>query len=177
MKKSIVFLLVLTVVFSLSQFLEGEEKETKKFFKVTHAMHSSISGEETPDKIQAVDIELDSTYTYFQPDYSNDFVVTGKCHNAGTTSAVDAKIHINFYDINWNFIGYDYNYIWGGTNSLTSGGYYTNGLGPGDTGFFKIWTNFDYDQVYYWSYWFTSATYSHTPAKHLIKGSCPLEAK
>ncbi|NIM15908.1 MAG: hypothetical protein GTO45_28245 [Candidatus Aminicenantes bacterium] len=138
---------------------ERDQKEEK------HARLSSIAREEQPDKPNAVDIALDSTYIYFQPDYRDDLVITGRCHNAGTSSAVFVKVNFNLYDSNWNFIGYDYSYVWGGSNSqLTSSGIYTNALGAGDYGFFKVWTNYDYNNVMYYNYWFTWDTYAHTAA-------------
>jgi len=129
-----------------------------------HSRFAAVKGIEEPDKTNTVDIQLDSTYIYLQPDFEGDLYITGMCHNAGTSSAVFLKVHFNLYDSNWNWIGYDYNYVWGGSNVNLGGGIFTNALEAGDYGFFKVWTNFDYNTVKHWSYWFTWSTYSYTTA-------------
>jgi len=195
MKKIIVFALVLTVVVSFSQALNAKDKRKifsvphdqskvtqkgkseveqlkrgryirEKDQKVEkHSKASFFSDSHDADKPHAVDITMDSSYIYFQPDYTNDAVITGVCHNAGTSSAVFVKVNFNLYDSNWNFIGTDYTYVWGGSNAkLSLSGIFTNALGPGDYGFFKVWTNYDYNNVKYYSYWFNWETYSHTTA-------------
>lgn len=114
-------------------------------------------------KIKSADISLVSNSDYAQSDYSGDLVLTGAVKNNGTTASVFTKINVALYDKNGDFIGSDSTYINGGTNvKLMNSGVYINALLPGEKGFFKIWTSYDYSNVGSWQFAFDWDEYSYS---------------
>jgi hypothetical protein len=100
-----------------------------------------------------------------KPNYTNDILFMGTCTNTGSSSIVFPQITAVFWGAGDSFIGTDYTYVNGGTNSkLTSSGYFTNALGPGETGFFLMFTSYDYSMVEKITYSFDYETYGHTSA-------------
>ena len=160
----------------------GWEQEKKiRYFEIRNKKQenqttiNSEAGEFEVDRVQAVNITMDDDSLYFQPDYFGDLVMTGLLYNAGTTSAVFVRVDVDFYDINQNFIGSDFTYVWGGSNvKLTGSGIYTNALGYGDNGFFKAWTFYDYNNVYWYDYTISYETYSHTAANAALTFDGPV---
>jgi hypothetical protein len=102
------------------------------------------------DKTQAIDIELDDDFTYWQ-DGLGDVFITALCHNAGSTYAAMIEAEVSFYDINDIYLGYDTGWVYGGTNNVQYGssGYCTNELAPGEYGFFYVWPNISYNEADY----------------------------
>jgi hypothetical protein len=184
MKKSIVLLLVLTFLFTFAYGLnaEGEKKlikrpdpspEAKKMDpekwqakrdrlmqakERKQAMVKKFGLERLPaDSPSAVDIDLDSSYTYWQSGLG-DVYMTALCYNAGTSYAAMIEAEVSFYDINQNYLGYDTGWVYGGSRCVQYGtaGYCTNELAPGEWGFFYVWPNVTYADAYYYTVTFTA---------------------
>jgi len=109
-------------------------------------------------KTQAIDIQLDDSYTYIQDDGFADVFMTGLCHNAGSTYAAMIEATVEFYDMDHNFLGSDTGWVFGGTKNVQYGssGYCTNELAPGEYGFFYVWPEISYNAVKYYSVSFTA---------------------
>ena len=148
--------------------LEREEKKRRRYemdrerIEVKLFKHSMSISAPGIDRVNSVDIQGNTSSMNAIADYSGDYVFLGSCVNAGTTAACFVKVNIKMYDASDNFIDSDYSYIAGGTNVKLSSDIYTNALLPGETGFFKVWTNYDYSQVSWIQWWFTYDTYSYS---------------
>jgi hypothetical protein len=141
-------------------------KERKDDMFAKFAATAEVPG---TDSTQAVDIQMHSNSTYWQSDSFGDLVWTGACFNNGSTSAVFVRVDIEVYDSADNLLGSDYSYIWGGTNAKTvSAGLYINALGPGEDGFFRVWTDISYAQASYLYYSFNYYTYPHVAASAMV---------
>jgi hypothetical protein len=185
MKKTIIFIVVLTVIFTFSFQLNAENQEGKKLFKKPEPlpgiqrvdpsawetkrehllqakerkqqMMGKYDFQRLPaDNPNAVDIQLDTSYTNWQSGLG-DVYMTALCYNAGTSYAAMVEATVNFYDINQNYLGYDDGYVYGGTRNVQYGtaGYCTNEIAPGEWGFFYVWPNISYANAYYYSVSFT----------------------
>ncbi len=127
-----------------------------------HARQISAAGSANGDKPQDVDIDFVTDSDHWQSDSTGDLVWTGACQNLGTTGATFLKITIDVYDSLNNYLGSDYNYVWGGSNvQLYPSGLYTNAIRPDQYGFFRIWTNISYASAHTLNYTFTYDTYSY----------------
>ena len=146
------------------RYLMARERKEEMFAKF-----SSRAELLETDSTQAVDIQMYSTTTHWQADFSGDLVWTGACYNNGSTSAIFVRIDIDVYDSANNLLGSDFSYIWGGTNAKTTGsGTYINALGPGESGFFRVWTDISYAQADHLVYIFSYYTYAHTAANAMV---------
>jgi len=127
------------------RFIQARSRKEEKRMKHTSVSKSMMF---QADKPNADNMTVDEGSVYFQPDYSGDTVITGLCQNIGTSSAAFVRVEYQLYNSGGTFLGDDYTYAWGGTNSqLTGSGTFTNILESGDYGFFKIWTDIDYANV------------------------------
>ncbi|NIM11951.1 MAG: hypothetical protein GTO45_07535 [Candidatus Aminicenantes bacterium] len=155
---------------------KGELEQKKRFLEIRdrkqrfYSKISSMPEAFEADKPKAVNLMMDENSLYFQRDFEDDLVMTGLCYNYGTTSAVFVRVDVDLYDINQNYIGSDFTYVWGGSIvQLAGSGDFINALGHNDYGFFKVWTYYDYDDVYWYDYTISYNTYSHTPAKAALE--------
>ncbi|UCH98577.1 MAG: hypothetical protein JSV88_17485 [Candidatus Aminicenantes bacterium] len=187
MKKIILFVLVLTVIFSfsyqlsakgeekilikrpepveLTQQLSAEEMQAKRdrLFQAKYRRQELYEKFGSPgqrisaDNPNAVDIQLDSSYTNWQ-NQAGDVYMTALCYNAGTSYAAMVEAEVDFYDINQNYLGYDTGWVYGGTYNVQYGtsGYCTNEIAPGEYGFFWVWPDVSYADAYYYSVNFTA---------------------
>jgi hypothetical protein len=186
MKRTIIFIVVLTFIFTFSYQLNAENQEGKKLFKKPeplpgiqrvdpsawetkreHLLQAKERKQQMMEKYEferlpadnpnAVDIDLDASYTYWQNDGLGDVYMTALCYNAGTSYAAMVEAKVNFYDTNQNYLGYDTGYVYGGTRNVQYGtaGYCTNEIAPGEYGFFYVWPNVSYASAYYYSVSFT----------------------
>lgn len=128
-----------------SRYLEIMEKRAAK-----HAQFLMLNNRPGTDSTNAADVDLDSSSFYFQPDVVGDTMMTGFVMNNGNGNAVYVKVSVLYYNILDQLIGYGYGYCWGGSNVKTPAGFYTNQMGPGDPGFFKVYSYADYTRT--WSY-------------------------
>jgi hypothetical protein len=115
------------------------------------------------DNTKAIDIEEDTSYTYFQNGLG-DVYMTTLCYNAGSTYAAMVEATVSFYDNSHIYLGSDTGWVYGGTNNVQYGssGYCTNELAPGEYGFFYAWPNVSYNDAEFYSVSFTgedSTTY------------------
>ena len=137
------------------RYIIAKERKNEVFAKI-----SALTGTLETDSTQAVDIQMYTSTTHWQADSFGDFVWTGACYNNGSASAVFARVDIDVYDNEYNLLGSDWTYIWGGNNvKLTDSDYYTNALGAGETGFFRIWTNIPFTEATNLDYKFSYYTY------------------
>jgi len=181
MRKSMIFVLTLIVIFSLSyQLYAGNEGEKKLFkrpdpisqiekvapqaweAKRDHLLQAKerrqlLTGKYglkrlPADNPNAVNMQLDASYTNWQ-DGLGDVYMTALCYNAGTSYAAMVEVDVTFYDINQNYLGYDTGYVYGGTMNVQYGtsGYCANEIAPGEFGFFRVWPFVSYADAYYYS--------------------------
>lgn len=117
-------------------------------------------------QVQAVDIDLVANTDYWQADYTGDLIWTGVCYNAGSTAAVYVRVDIDVYDASGILLGSDYTYVRGGNNvKMNTTGIFTNELGAGQWGFFKVWTyGISYSEAWEIRYTFTYGTCDRTQA-------------
>ncbi len=207
MKKIIVFLLSLTFIFSFSYSLETKKKERlligrpdppekirkmqadtaqkkrEMYFRSRERTQERISQYASRlervkgDNPNAVNIKLDSSYTHWQEDPYGEIYMTGLCQNVGSKTAVSVSVEIKFYDVNQNYLGSGWSYVYGGSNvQVDDYGevYCLNALGPGDSGFFNVWAyGISYSQAYYYSATFApyyTGSYPPAGAKLTIDG-------
>jgi hypothetical protein len=185
MKRTVIFVVVLAFIFSLSSLLKAEDQGGEKLIKRPdplpgiqkvdpqaweakrlHLLQAKERRQEIIEKYglerlpadnpNAVDMDLDSDYTYWQSGLG-DVYMTALCHNQGSSYAAMVEAKVNFYDINQNYLGYDIGYVFGGTMNVQYGssGYCTNEIAPGEYGFFYVWPNVSYSSAYYYSVGFT----------------------
>jgi hypothetical protein len=185
---SAVLVLILTLLISFLPEAKGKkvvkkinpEPERAKWERYVQAkqrkreLHAGVSAlylnqKQPGDKPLSDSVQItadDETFTK-KSDGIGKFMFLGTCTNTGTSSAVFVKVDVKLFDNSNNEIGEDFAYVRGGSNvKLSSTGYYTNALGPGETGYFMVWTSYDYSQVNKNNvqYSFDYETYSHTPA-------------
>jgi hypothetical protein len=192
MKNKKILSAVLVVIFSLLISFSSEARGKKAVKKMNpeperakreryvqakqrkKALHDRVSALYINQKLpgdqslgDGVQITGDGNTITKKPSSLGKFMFLGTCTNTGSSSAVFVEVIVNLFDNSNNPIGQDYTYVKGGSNvKLTSTGSYTNGLGPGETGYFKIWTTYDYSQVNKDNvqYSFSYETYPHTAA-------------
>ena len=184
---SIVVITILIFVFSFSYPLNGKEEnkslikrpdpptetknlsreelqtkrlrllEAKNRKQALHEKFATGAKRITAGDKKAVDIEMDTSYTYWQNGLG-DVYMTALCYNAGSSYAAMVEAEVSFYDINQNYLGYDTGYVYGGTYNVQYGssGYCTNELAPGEYGFFWVWPLVSYSDAYYYSVNFTA---------------------
>ncbi len=185
MKKAIIFIVVLTFIFSFSYQLNAENQEGKKLFKRPdplpgiqkvdpqawetkreHLLQAKERRQQMKGKYDlkrlpadnpnAVDMQMDTSYTNWQNGAGNVYM-TGLCYNAGSSYAAWVEAEVRFYDISQNYLGSAAGDVYGGTMNVQypNSAYCTNEIAPGEYGFFWVWPNVSYANAYYYSVSFT----------------------
>jgi hypothetical protein len=117
-------------------------------------------------------MDIDEDSVYFQADSFGNTVITGLCQNIGTSGAFFINITFQLYNTGGIFLGEDYTYAYGGSNTcLTATDIYTNMLEAYQYGFFMIWTDIPFSNVdqaktrsAWFITWYNYSSNNYTPA-------------
>ncbi len=117
-------------------------------------------------KPQNVDIQTVSGSTNNAVNYNGNYIFMAACTNAGTSSGVFVEATARFYDSSGTLLGSESTYVHGGTNTiLDSTGTFTNALNPGDSGYFRMYTDIEAADVSYTTVTYSYSTYANTTAR------------
>ncbi len=147
-----------------ARYLSAQKMKEEKHQR--HLAAAGIAGgSERIGTPNAVNLALVSGTTNWIYDSSGDLVWLGAVTNNGTSTAPFPRVDIDVYDAQGGLLGSDYTYLWGGSNVLlTYSGIYTNVIKPGETGFFRVWTDVPYATAQTIIYTFSYGNYAYADA-------------
>jgi hypothetical protein len=127
------------------EWLRGREAVARKLVAARHAADAGLPRQEPrPAAVltEALTGPVELSAVKLLEDFAGNLVVVGEIRNVTAAQLTFIEVTFAFFGPGGEFVGSDFSFAWGArTARLTLTGGYTTALGPGEVGFFKVWTD------------------------------------